>query len=98
MKKLFQIILAVAIVGLVYVIYGEWGRGVGTKREIVKTDDTDVFGNTVTELLALHNDSMSNLVVAAYNCGHSHVQKTWQMFCNTLCYVVRGTCVIRLSP
>ena len=72
-------------------------RGIGAQRQIVKTDNTDISRDSVAQLLTLNHSSVGNLVVAADNGSHSHIQKSGQMLFNTLGYIVRSACVIGIS-
>ena len=70
-------------------------RGIGAQRQIVKTDNADIARNPVAQLLTLNHSGVGNLIVAADNGCHSHVQKPGQMLFNTFGHIVRSACIIR---
>ena len=72
-------------------------RSLGAQRQIVKTDNTDISRDPVAQLLTLNHSSVGNLVVAADNGSHSHIQKSGQMLFNTLGYIVRSASIIGIS-
>ena len=60
----------------------------GRHGQIVEADDTDVLRDAVPQLLALHNGSVGDKIVAADKSSHSHVQKPGEMLFDALADVI----------